>query len=66
MKPLALCVATAFAILQPILITDCPCDFLCSHKNAIEAVRKWEFEPTLVNGVPTPIVVPATVTFSTQ
>lgn len=33
---------------------------------ALEAVRKWEFEPTLVNGVPTPVVVPATIAFSTQ
>ena len=33
---------------------------------AIEAARKWEFEPTLVNGVPTRVVVPATVTFSNR
>jgi TonB family protein len=33
---------------------------------ALETARKWEFEPTLVNGVPTPVVVPATVMFSTQ
>ena len=32
---------------------------------ALETARKWEFEPTLVNGVPTPVVVPATVMFST-
>ena len=33
---------------------------------ALETARKWEFEPTVVNGVPTPVVVPATVMFSTQ
>jgi len=33
---------------------------------AIETARKWEFEPTLVNGVPTPVVVPATVVFSNR
>jgi TonB family protein len=33
---------------------------------ALETARKWEFEPTLVNGVPTPVVVPATVMFSTS
>ena len=33
---------------------------------ALKTARKWEFEPTLVNGVPTPVVVPATVMFSTQ
>jgi protein TonB len=31
---------------------------------ALEAARKWEFEQTLVNGVPMPVVVPATVMFS--
>lgn len=34
-------------------------------ENAIKAARKWEFEPTLVNGVATPLVMPATVVFST-
>ena len=33
---------------------------------ALETARKWEFEQTLVNGVPMPVVVPATVMFATQ
>ena len=32
---------------------------------ALETARKWEFEQTLVNGVPMPVVVPATVMFAT-
>jgi protein TonB len=31
---------------------------------ALDAVRQWEFRPTLLNGVPTPIVFSATVNFS--
>jgi len=31
---------------------------------AIEAVRKWEYEPTLVNGMPVPVVMQVTVTFT--
>ena len=31
---------------------------------AMEATRKWEYEPTIVNGMPVPIVMPVTVTFS--
>lgn len=31
---------------------------------ALETARKWEFEPTLVNGVATPVVAPATMIFS--
>jgi TonB family protein len=30
---------------------------------AIEAVRQWEFEPTLLNGVPVPVIMTATVQF---
>jgi protein TonB len=30
---------------------------------ALEAVRQWEFMPTLVNGQPTPVVMPVTVNF---
>jgi periplasmic protein TonB len=33
---------------------------------AIEAVRQWEFEPTLLNGVPTPVIMTVTVQFSLQ
>jgi TonB family protein len=31
---------------------------------AIDAVRQWEFTPTLVNGVPVPVVMTVTVNFS--
>jgi protein TonB len=30
---------------------------------AIDAVRQWRFEPTLLNGVPTPVIMTATVNF---
>jgi TonB family protein len=33
-------------------------------KSAVDAVRKWEYEPTLVNGMPVSVVMTATVTFS--
>lgn len=33
---------------------------------ALDAVRQWEFEPTLLNGVPTPVVMVVTVQFSLQ
>jgi protein TonB len=33
---------------------------------AIDAVRKWKYEPTLLNGVPVPIVMTVTVNFSLQ
>jgi len=33
---------------------------------AVEAVRQWEFTPTLLNGVPVPIVMTVTVQFSLQ
>jgi TonB family protein len=33
---------------------------------ALEAVKQWEFEPTLLNGVPTPVVMTVTVQFSLQ
>jgi protein TonB len=30
---------------------------------ATEAVRQWVYTPTLVNGVPTPVIMTVTVTF---
>jgi len=30
---------------------------------ALEAVKKWVYTPTLVNGVPTPIIMTVTVNF---
>lgn len=33
---------------------------------AMDAVRRWEFTPTLVDGVPTPVTIRATVTFRRQ
>ena len=31
---------------------------------AIEAVRQWRYEPTLMNGVPVPIVMTVTLNFT--
>jgi periplasmic protein TonB len=31
---------------------------------AVEAVRKWRFTPTLLNGQPVPVVMTVTVGFS--
>ena len=33
---------------------------------AYDAVKQWEFEPTLLNGVPTPVVMTVTVNFVLQ
>jgi protein TonB len=33
---------------------------------AIEAARQWEFTPTLLNGVPTPVIMTVTMQFSLQ
>jgi protein TonB len=33
---------------------------------ALEAVRKWVYTPTLVNGVPTPVIMTVTVHFRLQ
>ena len=33
---------------------------------ALDAVRQWEYEPTLVNGVPVPVIVTVTVNFALQ
>lgn len=33
---------------------------------ALEAVKQWEFQPTLLNGVPTPVIMTVTVQFSLQ
>jgi protein TonB len=30
---------------------------------ALEAVRQWAYTPTLVDGVPTPVIMTVTVTF---
>jgi protein TonB len=35
-------------------------------QSAIDAVRQWEYEPTLVNGVPVPVLVTVTVNFRLQ
>ena len=31
---------------------------------AIDAVQQWEYSPTLLNGVPTPVIMTVTVQFS--
>ena len=31
---------------------------------AVDAVKQWEYTPTLLNGVPTPVIMTVTVTFS--
>jgi protein TonB len=31
---------------------------------ARDAVRQWEFTPTLLNGVPTPVIMSVTVNFT--
>jgi protein TonB len=31
---------------------------------ALDAVRQWEYRPSLLNGVPTPVVVTVTVRFT--
>ena len=31
---------------------------------ALDAVRQWRYEPTLLNGGPTPVIMTATVNFS--
>jgi TonB family protein len=33
---------------------------------ALEAVRQWEFTPTIVNGIPTPVTVTLTVNFALE
>ena len=33
---------------------------------AVEAVRQWEYTPTLLNGVPVPVLMTVTVSFSLQ
>jgi protein TonB len=33
---------------------------------AQDAVRQWEFTPTLLNGVPVPVIMTVTVNFSLQ
>jgi len=31
---------------------------------ALEAVRQWEYSPTLLNGVPIPVLITVTVNFT--
>jgi len=31
---------------------------------ALDAVRQWEYQPSLLNGVPTPVVMTVTVKFT--
>ena len=31
---------------------------------ATDAVRQWEYTPTLLNGVPVPVIMTVTVTFT--
>ena len=33
---------------------------------AVEAVRQWEFTPTLMNGAPVPVMMTVTVNFTLQ
>jgi TonB family protein len=35
-------------------------------KAALDAVRQWEYTPTLLNGVPVPVVLNVTITFGRQ
>jgi protein TonB len=33
---------------------------------AVDAVRQWEYTPTLLNGVPVPVVMTVTVSFALE
>jgi periplasmic protein TonB len=33
---------------------------------ALDAVRQWQFTPTLLNGVPVPVIMTVTVNFTVQ
>jgi protein TonB len=33
---------------------------------ALDAIRQWEFEPTLLNGVPVEVIAAVTVSFSLE
>ena len=33
---------------------------------ALDAVRQWEYSPTLLNGVPVPVIMTVTVNFTLQ
>jgi protein TonB len=35
-------------------------------QSAMDAVKQWKYEPTLLNGVPVPIVMTVTVNFALQ
>ena len=34
--------------------------------SALEAVRQWEFTPTILNGIPVPVIMTVTVNFTLQ
>jgi protein TonB len=36
------------------------------NEAALEAVRQWKYTPTLLNGVPVPVIMTVTVTFTLQ
>ena len=36
------------------------------NESAIEAVKKWRYTPTLLNGVPVPVIMTVTVTFRVE
>ena len=36
------------------------------NEAALEAVRQWRYTPTLLNGVPVPVIMTVTVTFTLQ
>jgi len=44
-------------VLRPIPLLD---------QAALDAVRQWEYSPTLLNGVPVPVIMTVTVNFTLQ
>ena len=38
----------------------------CSTQAALDAVKQWQFTPTLLNGVPVPVIMTVTVNFTLQ
>ena len=47
-------------------VQDARCSgrFRCSTRRRIDAVRQWEFTPTLLNSVPVPVIMTVTVQFT--